>query len=67
MTLMVNGQTIGVDKANPGQSDLWTKYTMPPTWKLPDGKALGLGTWKSSFKIYAAEVKEISGHGKVLR
>jgi len=67
LTLVVNGQTIGVDKANPGQRDLWAKYTMPPTWKLPDTKALGLGTYRSSFKIYTAEVKEISGHGKVLR
>ncbi len=67
VTVVVNGQTIGMDKPVQGQGVLWSKYTLPPGWKLPDGNALGLGSFMSSCKIYAAEVHEISGPGKMLK
>ncbi len=69
----VNGVLIGADRGNksaPGEKpagDIWGKYSMPAPWKLPDTKALGMGSFHSSFKIYAAEVQEISGPGKVTK
>ena len=67
LTILVNGKIIAADKPTADNRTPWNKYTMSGVWRLPDAGVLGLGTWKSKFKIYAAEVQEISGPGKQTR
>ena len=68
LSVVVNGKLIGVDKAEGAAAQkVWANYTVRSGWTLPDEKALGVGSYLSGFKIYAADVQEISGPGKVLR
>jgi hypothetical protein len=67
LAISVNGKSVYEVHADNAMPKPLSKYIMLPVWKLPDVRALGIGSFSSTYKIYSIEVEEISGPGKVTR
>jgi len=46
--------------------DRYDTMTMNPDWRLPDPKAIGIGTWDGGAAIELLELREVSGPGERL-